>query len=70
MVTKTDGETSASGNPLIRTLREDAAVAAMQGLLSNTATVGSATEIAPTVTFMAVLLADQLIVELAKEKQS
>lgn len=71
MVTRTDGGDEAQGtHPAIRTLREDAAVAALQGLLSNPSTVGSSTEIVPTVTFMAVLLADQLIAELAKEKTS
>ena len=70
MVTKTDGETSASGNPLIRTLREDAAVAALQGLLANSATTGTDTQIGPSVVFTAVSLADQLVAELAKKEHA
>ena len=70
MVTRTDGETSASGHPALRTLREDAAVAIIGGLLANPATTGTDTQIGPSVVFTAVSLADQLVAELAKEKQS
>jgi hypothetical protein len=70
MATKTDGETSASGNPLIRTFREDAAITIMGGLLANPATTGTDTQIGPSVVFMAVSLADQLAAELSKEPRS
>lgn len=69
MVTRIDGNDKAA-HPALRTLREDAAVAALQGLLANPGTAGNSTEIAPTVTFMAVMLADGLIAELAKGEQS
>lgn len=69
MVTRTDGTNDAS-HPALRTLREDAAVAALQGLLANSATTGTDTQIGPSVVFTAVSLADQLIAELSKEQRS
>ena len=65
---RTDGETSSSGNPAMRSLREDAAVAILSGLLANPATTGTDTQIGPSVVFTAVSLADQLIEELKKER--
>lgn len=69
MVTRTDGS-EGEGHPALRTLREDAAIAAMTGILANPATTGSDTSIAPSVAHMSVLLADQLVAALAVEKQS
>jgi hypothetical protein len=65
MVTRTDGS-EGQGHPALRTLREDAAVAALGGLLANPATTGTDTQVGPSVVFTAVSLADQLVAELAK----
>lgn len=68
MVTKTDGGDE-NQHPAIRTLREDAAIAAMQGILANSATTGTDTGIVPSVTHMSVLLADQLVARLAETQK-
>lgn len=69
MVTRTDGSNE-QGNPALRTLRDDAALAIITGLLANPNTQGTDTQIGPPLVFTAVSLADQLVKELRKEKQS
>jgi len=68
MVTRTDGSNE-QGNPALRSLRDDAAIAIIQGLLANPNTHGTETQIGPPLVFTAVSLADQLVAELRKEKE-
>lgn len=68
MVTRTDGG-EGEGHPALRTLREDAAIAAMTGILANPNTTGTDTSIGPSLTHLSVLLADQLVAALAAEKR-
>lgn len=66
---RTDG-TDANQQPLLRSFLQDAAIAALQGLLANPATTGTDTQIGPSVVFTAASLARQLEAELNKDKQS
>lgn len=60
MVTRTDGSNE-EGNPALRTFRDDAALAIIQGLLANPNTQGTDTQIGPSLVFTTWALADQLI---------
>lgn len=65
MAMRTDG-TNESGHPNVRTFVQDAAIAALQGLLANPSTTGTDTQIGPSITFTAASLARQLEAELSK----